>query len=192
MGLFPDAFAPTAVADHRAVVRHPAGMVVCSGGLGSGGVFDRLHRFGRDRRAVGGAAGAHPRRRWRCGSGRHPDRPPPGCRGFRHRPPEQTSRAHRSGGRPRRISPRRARWISSTPSSAPPMGRAWTSCSTASAEISSMLRCNCCPAGAVSSKSARPTSAWPATSPQPIPESTIRPTTWPARQRNPSSRHGRP
>ncbi len=33
---------------------------------------------------------------------------------------------------------------------------------------------------------------WPATSPHPIPESTIRPTTWPAHQRNPSSRHGRP
>ena len=30
-------------------------------------------------------------------------------------------------------SPRRARWISSTPSATPPTGRAWTSCSTASA-----------------------------------------------------------
>ena len=41
----------------------------------------------------------------------------------------------------------------------PPVGRAWTSCSTACAESSSMPRWTCCPAGAISSKSARPTSA---------------------------------
>ncbi len=54
----------------------PPRMVVHRGRVGSGGVFDRLHRPGRGWPTRCWTAGTHPRRRRRRWSGRHPHRRP--------------------------------------------------------------------------------------------------------------------
>ena len=97
MGLFPERFFQHRGRRPPRGGCYPAGVVVCSGGLGSGGVFDRLHRFGRDRWAVCGAAGLDPCRRRGGGAGRYSARRSSGCRGFCHRPPHQTPCAAPAG-----------------------------------------------------------------------------------------------
>ena len=185
MGLFPDAFSTTAVTDHRAVVAIPPGWSFAQAASVPVAFLTAYIALVEIAGLSAGQRVLDPRRRRGGGAGRHPDRRSPGCRGFCHRPPDQTPRAATIWGSTPSTSPPRARSISSTRSSDATDGQGMDVVlnSLSGDFIDASLR----PAASrwvVSSRSARPTSARPPTSPQPIPGSTIRPTTCPARQRN--------